>query len=229
MSHQIPWQEWIKAGYTSIPVMLLEHYRKLHLSETECMLIIQIHSFVERGESFPTPDQLSERMALTESECLKIIQKLIKKNHLKIEKQDIDGIQTESYSLEPLWECIMLKLAEDNYRIKVAETMENQTDLYSLFEQEFGRPLSPLECETLAMWIDQDEHSTLVIKAALREAVISNKLNFRYIDRILFEWKKKGIKSVEEIRKHSENFRKPAKKPEESSEGPAPFYNWLEN
>ena len=50
------------------------------------------------------------------------------------------------------------------------------------------------------MWIDDDHHDPVIIKSALREAVISGKLNFRYIDRILFDWKKNGIKTIEQAK-----------------------------
>ena len=48
----------------------------------------------------------------------------------------------------------------------------------SSIEEEFGRPLSPLECETLAIWQDQDQHDAILIKHALKEAVLSGKLSF---------------------------------------------------
>ncbi|OOP68849.1 DNA replication protein DnaD, partial [Heyndrickxia oleronia] len=93
------------------------------------------------------------------------------------------------------------------------------------------RPLSPLECETLAMWLDQDHQDPSVIKAALREAVISGKLNFRYIDRILFEWKKNGIKTIEQAKDYGNKFRQQRKKTtlvQKSDSKTIPFYNWLE-
>ncbi len=82
-----------------------------------------------------------------------------------------------------------------------------QVNLYTVFEKEFGRPLSPFECETLGMWEDQDQHHPNLIQAALREAVMSGKLNFRYIDRILFEWKKNGIKTVDQAQNQGRKFR----------------------
>lgn len=72
------------------------------------------------------------------------------------------------------------------------QQVQAEKSLYALFEDEFGRPLSPLEGETLSIWMDQDHHDAEMIRLALREAVLSGKLNFRYIDRILFEWKRKG-------------------------------------
>jgi len=205
------WEKWIEAGQTTVPVMLLKYYPLIGLDEKECMMLIHIHSFIEKGNMFPTPDELSNRMTLTSPECFTMIQRLIKKGLLEIGESSVQNVREESYSLFPLWNALMNKLTKENQLEKRAATMQSQTDLYSIFEQEFGRPLSPLECETLAMWIDQDHQSPTLIKAALREAVISNKLNFRYIDRILFEWKKQGIQTVEEAKKHGEKFRQPTK------------------
>ncbi len=36
---------------------------------------------------------------------------------------------------------------------------------------------------------------------------MSGKLNFRYIDRILFEWKKNGIKTVDQAQNQGRKFR----------------------
>ena len=117
---------------------------------------------------------------------------------------------------------------------KAAEKqLENQEGLlYNRFEEEFCRPLSPIEAETLSMWIDQDHHSPELIMAALREAVVSSKLNFRYIDRILFEWKRNGVKTVEQAKAHGERFRKYTQQPKtelkrERAES-YPGFNWLD-
>ena len=89
-----------------------------------------------------------------------------------------------------------------------------------------------MECETIGMWFDQDEHSASLIRLALKEAVLSQKLSLRYIDRILFDWKKKNIKTVEAEENQSAQFRQdiPGKKaPEQpSSTAKVPFFNWLE-
>ena len=91
---------------------------------------------------------------------------------------------------------------------------------------------NPFECESLSMWIDNDHHDPVIIKSALREAVISGKLNFRYIDRILFDWKRNGIKTIEQAKSHGRNVRQHQKqksKVENVQKQALPFYNWLEN
>lgn len=113
----------------------------------------------------------------------------------------------ESYSLQPLWEKILHFLMNESIEEEQKEIKQLQVNLYTVFEKEFGRPLSPFECETLGMWEDQDQHHPNLIQAALREAVMSGKLNFRYIDRILFEWKKNGIKTVDQAQNQGRKFR----------------------
>ena len=56
---------------------------------------------------------------------------------------------------------------------------------------------------------------------ALKEAVYNGVTNLRYIDKILYEWKKKGIKSKEDIEKERANFKK------KSSKGEVFDYDWL--
>jgi len=80
-------------------------------------------------------------------------------------------------------------------------------DTYSIFEREFCRPLSPMELETITGWLEQDCYKEDLILAALKEAVFTGKLNFRYIDRILLEWQRNRVQSVEQARTYSQRFR----------------------
>ncbi len=86
---------------------------------------------------------------------------------------------------------------------------EQFKQLFQIVEQSFGRPLSPYEIETLNQWIDVDHHDLSVIQAALDEALSQNKLSFKYIDRILLNWKKNNVKTVDDSKKIREQFNKP--------------------
>lgn len=219
-------EQWLSEGSISIPNLLLRYYKHIDLNETECLLLIQIYSFTHKGIYFPTPEQLAERMTLTSEECMQTIQKLIVKKVLLIEEHQ--NPYSESYSLAPLWNKLATFVVSHEQQ-KAKSTIED--NIFALFENEFARPLSPIEYETLTMWIDEDKHSPELIKAALKEAVLSGKLNFRYIDRILFEWKKNGIKTVEAAHAYSEKFRRHQQKPfdnkEKKTNANYPFYNWL--
>jgi DNA replication protein len=214
---------FFREGSVAIPRLLLTNYKTLGLNETEFMLLLHIHSFVEQGISFPTPDEIAARMTISPEVCMQQLRKLVQKGFITIEERIENHIRSERYSLDPLWEKLIRTVFQGQ---KQDEQHEEQ--LYTVFEHEFGRPLSPMECETLAMWMDQDEHDPTIIKAALREAVLSGKLNFRYIDRILFEWKKNGIKTIEQAQQHAKKFRKNQGKQDEPYKPTVPIYNWLE-
>ncbi|SDW29201.1 DnaD domain protein [Paenibacillus sp. CF384] len=89
----------------------------------------------------------------------------------------------------------------------VAGEWPKQSDLFSVFEQEFGRPLSPMECETISAWVDQDRYPDELIRFALKESVFAGKLHFRYIDRILIEWSRNRVTNTDEAKAHTQKFR----------------------
>ncbi|RYL88839.1 DnaD domain protein [Sporolactobacillus sp. THM7-4] len=220
-------------GSINVPSLLIENYHEIGLNEQECMMLIQVHSFIIKGDDFPTFDELSSRMTLDETECADLLRKLVQHGFLSIVQKEDNQIYSEAYSLIPLWE----KLLNNAYRME-SENEEKSVEktLYTIFEKEFGRPLSPIECESLAMWMDEDHHSPQLIKGALREAVVSGKLNFRYIDRILFDWKKNGIKTLAQAKAHGERIRNHRQtrhpvsenEPEKKKAPKMPVYDWLD-
>ncbi|MDE5411883.1 DnaD domain-containing protein [Alkalihalobacterium chitinilyticum] len=224
--------QWITEGQLSVPKLLLKNYRKIGLNEEEFVLLLQVYDFLSEQHPFPTPEDLSER-GPSSSECATILGQLLKKGYLSIEEHvDENGILFESYSIDPLWEKLIHVMTNEKIEQENELKKQEEFNIYTVFEQEFSRPLSPIECETLAMWLDQDHHSPEIIRAALRESVVSGKLNFRYIDRILFEWKKNGVQTLQQARAYGEKFRKyqQSKQPtqEKRKVEPFPTYNWLE-
>nr|WP_302050651.1 hypothetical protein [Listeria fleischmannii] len=53
---------WMAEGFVTLPQVLIKHYTKLNIDETEFMLILQIESFRTNGNSFPSINELTERM-----------------------------------------------------------------------------------------------------------------------------------------------------------------------
>lgn len=207
-----------------IPIKLLTNYTSLGLNEKELMILLQIHRFLQENNDFPTPYEISSYLTIDEKECANLLRKLIQKNLLSINQHKNEENQlSEAYSLDPLWE----KVYSTN---EIPKNEETDGTIFILFEQEFGRPLSPFEIETINAWLDEDEIAPSLIKAGLRESVLMGKLNFKYIDRILRDWKKKGIHSVEEARNASRDFHnKQTSKQENTKKRDTSFYyNWLE-
>ncbi|MCA1009434.1 DnaD domain-containing protein [Halobacillus halophilus] len=215
-----------------IPKQLLTDYQKLGMGERELLLLLQLHRFRADGNLFPTPEELAQYLSVSSQECSRILRSLIQKQLLQIEQQQNDQhVLTECYSLEPLWD----KLFSYTPRRR-EEAQEFNENIFPLFEQEFGRPLSPFEIENINIWLDEEQQSPALIKAALREAVLMSKLNFKYIDRILREWKRKGVHTVEQAREQGKQFRQGGNnssrnKEEENTQKKRDvslYYNWLE-
>lgn len=82
-------------------------------------------------------------------------------------------------------------------------------NLYEIFEQEFGRPFSPMELQQLMEW--EREYKPEIIVQALKEAVIAGKRNMRYIDRILLNWQHENIQTKQEAIDYGRNFRAQAR------------------
>ncbi|RWR10412.1 DnaD domain-containing protein [Siminovitchia fortis] len=224
---------WMEAGMIQVPNLLMQKYKQIGLDEKELALLLHILSFIEAGNEFPTPEQLAGRMTINSSECSGLLRKLVQMQILSIEEGlSEDGIRFEKYSLSSLWARLADELKFDKKQNGLKHTLLEEHDLYTLFEQEFGRPLSPMECENLAMWLDDDGQDPVIIKAALREAVLAGKLSFRYIDRILFNWKRNGVRTLEQARMQGIQFRQKTKQPAqpatETTSKTIPVYNWLE-
>ena len=97
----------------------------------------------------------------------------------------------------------------------------DSSNLFNTFEEEFGRTLSPMEYSIINGWIS-DNFSEELILEALKEATYNNVSNLRYIDRILYEWRKKGLKNKNAVERERTNYRK-----KKSSNLEVFDYDWL--
>ena len=73
-------------------------------------------------------------------------------------------------------------------------------------------------------WVENG-FSDEVMKEAVREATYNGVSNLRYIDKILYEWEKKGIKTKEDIEKNRQQH-KERKAQEETIE--VEDFDWFE-
>lgn len=140
-------------------------------------------------------------------------------NELSIKKLlEIKLLKNSSNKLE---EQISLDLLYNKVFMQIIDVKEeeDESNIYSVFESELGRTLSPIEYELINGWLECNYKEEIIL-AALKEAVFNGVNNFRYIDRILFEWNKKGIDTVDKISKYKKEFRK-------DTNVEVPDYDWL--
>ncbi|PSL50538.1 DNA replication protein DnaD [Salsuginibacillus halophilus] len=221
----------LKQEALAVPKFMLDYYKTIGLKDEEMMLLLHVYRFQDEGRNFPTPEEISSCMAVSVETCMHQLRRLMQRGYLSIEeKQDERGVRYEYYTLDGLYEQIAAAMTFETNTAEDEAAAAGERELYEMFEKEFSRPLSPMECETISMWIDQDRYDFQLIQEALKEAVISGKLNLRYIDKILFEWQKNNIQTVAQARAHSSKFRT-RKRPESEKTAAAPkypTYNWLE-
>lgn len=84
-----------------------------------------------------------------------------------------------------------------NNTINNNNSSSNNNNSCRIFEKEFGRPLSPIERETLQSWFN-DFSEELVIYA-LKVAVLGDNRTFRYIQGILDHWQGEGVKCIQDV------------------------------
>ncbi|WP_203246487.1 DnaD domain protein [Sporosarcina beigongshangi] len=225
---------WIEQGNVTIPQLFFQYYKSLGIKDLDATLIMHMTAYATAGNHFPTPMDLASRMHMTDNEVSMILQKLMQHGFLKItQAEDDNGVLYESFSLQPLWNRLLDHITNMTNKAEKESQKNAEGEIFSLFEQEFGRLLSPMECESITMWIDDDGHSVDIIRAALKEAVLAQKISLRYIDRILFEWKKKNVRTLSDVERQTKSFRtvgiRPAQQQQKTvSVKRVPFYNWLE-
>ena len=181
-----------------VPDYLLKYRDKLDLELDEFILLVFLIN--QKDLVMFDVNNLSSKLYMESNRVLELISSLNEKNYISIEMKKTNGVIEEFISTELFFNKIESIIMSSN------EESDNN-DVYSLFESEFGRTLSPTETQIIGNWIESDIPEDL-IKEALKEAILSGVHSMRYIDKILFEWTKKGYKEVSDIKRKPEKDEK---------------------
>lgn len=185
----------MKSRDINIPSLLFYNYKKLGINAEETLLL----TYLINGDIIFNPKKISEDLSIELPILMDMISKLTNLNLMKIELKKIDNKRVEIINLEGLYEQLLTVAFNDSE--------ESKTSIYDVFEKEFGRTLSPMEYEIINAWQENNISDETII-LALKEAVYNGVTNLRYIDRILSEWNKKGIKTKEDLEKEKIEFSK---------------------
>lgn len=205
----------IKEKNYIVPSYLIKNYSNLNLTAEEVLVLIVLFNHYHK---IPYDiNYLQEETNLEKYKLMQLISSLEEKKIISIDLTTNSKGQKEEYiSLELLYNKIT------NIYIDVKEENKENTDIYSTFEKELGRTLSPMEYEIIKGWI-MDKFTDELIILALKEAVYNGVNSLRYIDKVLYGWRKKNLKNKEDIIKDKERFNKSKKENVEVFD-----YNWLD-
>ena len=164
--------------------------------------------------------KISKATCLSENDTLiafnsLLTKKLIKLNQIKNEGgKVIDKVSLENF-YNNLKETIDLEKEE-----------KNENSIFFKFQEKFGKGLSGMDYEIINAWLSKGFSESLILEA-LDEAIKNDAPSLRYIDKILFEWNKKGYKGKEELEKEINENK--INKEVKNFETRVFEYNWLDD
>lgn len=204
-------KEIIQNRDITIPRILFQNYKKIGLTDQELIII----TYIINTSSIFNPKQISNDLNITLNEVMETMENLSSKGITKLELKKIGNIRNEYINLDGLYEKLAFKILN--------KEEEKKTSIYDIFETEFGRTISPMEYEIINAWIENGTSEETII-LALKEATYNGVSNLRYIDKIISEWSKKGIKTREDVEKSRMNFKQ---KKEAKPQNDILNYDWL--
>lgn len=185
--------EIFKNGNIVVPIFLLKNIEKLKLKMEEFIFLMYLYSL---GDKFLfNPNKFSEDLNMNLTDVMNYIGILTDSGFIRVEVlKNEKGLMEEVVILDDFFHKIaLLTIDEVN-----SESKSSSSNIYEIIEKEFGRTLSPIEYEIIKAWLENNMSEDL-IKEAIKEATFNGVSNLRYIDKILYEWGKAGIQTVQDV------------------------------
>ncbi len=206
--------EFLTEKRFSLSTHLIEIAVKNNLSLVEFLLLIYFED--EMDKTFNV-DKICNLFSLDQVSVLEAFNHLLTLNFIQLESfRDDANRHGERISLIPMYESICEKKEEKRKE-------QEKESIFDTFQKELGRKISPMEYEIINAWLEKGFSEELV-KGALKEAVYHGVSSLRYIDKVLYEWKKKGYTTMKDVEVGLKNFRKEKESKEELFD-----YDWLED
>ena len=143
---------------------------------------------------------VSSSLGLDEKRTMEAFNSLMVKGLVTLESiKDVESRYNEVVNLNGVYDIVSDSILVDAKK-------EVSKDIFRTFQEELGRPISPMEIELINGWLLSGTNEDIVL-GALREAVYNGVSNFRYIDKIIYEWTKKGFKTMDDVNNYLKNRR----------------------
>ena len=199
-----------------LPRFLFNYYLRLGITAEELIILIFV---IDEGDKVVyDPESISNSLGMDKYKVMELLNSLNEKKIISITvEKNSDGKSAEFISLDLLYGKIMGLIVDKKNENK---NLDN-SDLFSVFESEFGRTISPMECQVIKGWVD-DNFSHELILEALKEAIYNGANSLRYIETVLYTWRKKGYKTKQDVIASKDKMRESKKEEKEVF-----YYDWL--
>ena len=164
--------------------------------------------------------KVSKAICLSEEDTLIAFESLLTKRLIKL-----SSVKNESGKL-------IDKISLDNFYNSLKESInlekeeKDENSIFYKFQEIFGKSLSGMDYEIINAWLSKGFSKELILEA-LNEAIKNNAPSLRYIDKVLFDWNKKGYKSINDIKKYNKSENNYYTE-EQNFESSVFDYNWLD-
>lgn len=201
-----------------VETLFLKEALKYNLSLKEFLILMYFDN--DYDLTFD-PKKVSKSICLNEEDTLNAFNSLLTKKliSLKSVKNDV-GKLIDKVSLENFYNNLKETINLENEE-------KNENSIFFKFQEIFGKSLSGMDYEIIKAWLNKGFSEDLIL-VALNEAIKNNAPSLRYIDKILFEWQKKGYKGAKEIKEYN-NEEKINYEDEKTFETKVFDYNWLDD
>lgn len=190
---------YANAGHTVINNLILHHYRQLGMTTAQLMVYLQLKSYIDRGVQSPDINLVAQNLGTQSTQVYELMHQMIEQKLMTHKTQvDENNKQTDYYDFTILLEKLA-QLEQQMVDIQVSASKDQRSQVFDKIEVEFGRPLSPIELETVAKWLDEDNYAADLILMALQEAVLNQVWNLKYMDRILRSWEKQHVTTAQQV------------------------------
>lgn len=189
-----------KSGNLVYPSALLFHFKDI-FTNTDDFLVWQFF-YLQNTTRIDdlAPSQIATALGKSVADVNRSISSLTSQELLDIKTIKVgDEIET-IIDASPVLEKLDQLVTKSKEQPVHDEDQGNQfKQIVSEFERELGRFLSPFELEDLEKTVKEDKTDIDLIREALKEAVFNGKINWKYIQAILRNWRKEGITNLYQV------------------------------
>lgn len=201
-----------------------EVWESKELTLQQKVMLVEIDSLDNEKGCYASNKYFSEFFGISSGRVSQVINELIDKGYLNAEyiKEDnqilgrILKIQSPPYPVKVFRKLNRGYLENDEGGIKYSKGgyLENYKDnniiynninnnnIYDFLQKELGRTLSPAEIEKAKEWEDSE-----LTRYAVKVAILNGAYTINYIDTIIYNWQKLGIKSVNQAQEETKRHR----------------------
>lgn len=202
-----------------------EVWESKELTLQQKVMLVEIDSLDNEKGCYASNKYFSEFFGISSGRVSQVINELIDKGYLIAEyiKEDnqilgrILKIQSPPYPVKVFRKLNRGYLENDEGGIKYSKggylendkdnniiynNINNNNNIYDFLQKELGRTLSTTEIEKVKEWEDNE-----LTRYAVKVAILNGAYTINYIDTIIYNWQKLGIKSVSQAQEETKRHR----------------------